>query len=297
MRKGKITLSRKKPSKETENSDSLFYSGEPEYYEAVFPRSCTIEEAILKLLNWMQSPIRKKMNVIDRKGLYGDLNTLHSLNMPLAEFLNDYRENAYTELTWAQEQNASKSAIKAKKDALLFWERAIVEAEIYRVRMESELTRGAQSLLRIDEEATAKTGKPHITVGSLEAWANDRFNKSIISSLEELIGPQKEKAEAEGPGPKGGLSKTVADNLFATFWFAVESIAELEGEVRRLQGKEPVLSKDGRPTKSQVAGHIEEVAVKRNRNKPMKGVTKESILDRIELAERVARDRLPPAKG
>jgi hypothetical protein len=143
--------------------------------------SCTKDEAVAKLLGWMRSPIRRLIIQINEYGSVSadQLETMHSLDGPLLEFLDGQRESARMEFLDTVEGDATLAEIEEKEAAILIWTRRIEDALKYLRDIESELANG--NSLVIDQTATDQTGTRHLTLESLNRWAANTYGISTLA--------------------------------------------------------------------------------------------------------------------
>ncbi|MDO9273348.1 MAG: hypothetical protein Q7T94_10065 [Rugosibacter sp.] len=145
--------------------------------------SCTKDEAVAKLLGWMQGHIRQKYVRVTLHGVSEDqLPYLHSLDRPLQEQLLELREAARHQLIEAAESDATFMEMQAKENAVIKADDQINQAATYLLDIDDEIRRGEESELIIDRQATESTGSAHITIRSLDKWAREKYGKQILGS-------------------------------------------------------------------------------------------------------------------
>jgi hypothetical protein len=149
--------------------------------------------------------------------------------------------------------------------------------------LDNELAKGETSELIIDHDAGEASGTTHITLASLDRWAQDNFSISIIdepNSIAESSDNQRMSEQPDNADGKG-LSKTKADNLYTTLGLLVEAFAATSDKY----GKQ-------NPNIQVISNHLEKLASKANKNIKLNGQGHESIKDRIEEAIRVKNSKL-----
>lgn len=249
--------------------------------------SCTVQEAVAKLIGWMRGKSRLAIIRMNEDGglVPEDLPLLPSLEGSVQDMLDRQWEAARRALRRVEEGGAPIELIKEKKEALLDVEETIQRAATYLIEIEDEIVLDTASRLILDESAEAKTGEMHITLSSLQSWALSKYGISI----REAVAPDEAISEQEeSPNRKllneGWLSPTKAGHLYTTLAFLVDAFADSRNIYK---------SKSGELFESNVANELAEMAKKANDGIRLSGQSKESILDRIEFAMRARRSKLP----
>jgi hypothetical protein len=149
--------------------------------------------------------------------------------------------------------------------------------------LDNELAKGESSELVIDHHAGETPGTTHITLVSLDRWAQEKFTISIIDEPKSIAGSSEDRPvpEQEDDTDGDGLSKTKADNLYTTLGFLVEAFAATSDKY----GKQ-------RPNVQEISKHLDKLASKANKHIKVQGQGYESIKDRIEEAIRVKKSKL-----
>ena len=256
-----------------------------------FNVSCTKDEAVGMLLGWMQGFTRpKEIKRNDYLGIPEDqLQFLQSLDGPLVDYLSDLRYAAYEDFRVLY-QGASTVEELDIQEAVIDRINAIAEkAWGYLMDIADEIAKGELSALRIDQEASARSGTPHYTLRSIDAWANEKYKTSIFSASHSTHDDDRERrleAINNSEPEKGrGLSKTVANNLYITFGLLTELFSET-GTAYKSNGK---LNIKG------IAERIEELGRKHNKGDPLYGQSAETIKSVIEEAQKRKASALPAA--
>ncbi|MBK7491507.1 MAG: hypothetical protein IPI17_05415 [Nitrosomonas sp.] len=178
-----------------------------------FITSCTKDEAVARMLGWMQGPVYNAEPELteDNNVPLEYLPYLSSLPNSLEEQLTYLVGKAKEDLDNARDSGAGPDVIKQKEATLNQCFEWIDKAGIYLADIVDELAKGEESDLRIDQEATGKSGVIHVTIKSLEKWAFDVHKistpdsfKSSPSAVNQLVDSQKNKRE----------STTKLDNLY-----------------------------------------------------------------------------------
>lgn len=248
-----------------------------------FRTSCTKEEAVGKLLGWMQGPIRKKYVEVNEQGISSDqLPFIHSLDGSLQEQLIELREAARMDFLKAVEEEAAHDVAQAKEESVIEYDKLIKKAAKYLMEIEDEIAKGETSRLRVDQSTTEKLGIVHITLKSLDQWSQKNYNITILDQFS--TNPISENSQVN-EAAKDELSKTKAENLYTTFAFLVEAFASSsKGEAYR--------HADKRPNATTIAEHLEKLALEASGGS-LKGQSKESIRKLIKEALRIKQSLLP----
>lgn len=141
--------------------------------------SCTEDEAVAKMLGWMQGDRRLSFIKVTNDGIDpAQLPHLYKLPGPIIEFATDERNDARNRFLNACEKNDFESAEKWEA-RVEYWDKIGVQTAHYKRAIGDELCR-AKSMLKLDKRMTADTGIPHITLVSLDQWVRTTYGKSII---------------------------------------------------------------------------------------------------------------------
>jgi hypothetical protein len=249
--------------------------------------SCTKEEAVAMMLGWMQGCVRPKYVQLNEDGIPADqLLVMHSLDGSLQNHLADLRAAAYQEFIDADNECASAEVLDEKNQAIINCDALSKKAWDYLMDIADEIAKKDSSELRPDDAATERTGVTHYTLRSVEKWAKETHNISIFGTSETFplasIGaePQQENETVR----KGGLSKTVAENLYTTFAFLVEELSKEGGRFLK-QGVDINVTN--------IAKHLEKLATEANGGEKLGAQDHEAIKGRIENAVKIKRSKLP----
>lgn len=224
--------------------------------------SCTKDEAIAKLLGWMQGDIRHQYILMTSDGVPGDaLAHMHSFEGSIWDFLTEQRKDAQMACIDAFEANATETDLNEKEQNIVRVQETIIKAKSYQRDIDDELAKGGQSTLKVDESQSLAVGATHISLNSLEEWAIKKYGISVLdfsksTFLEQGTGHDYVDRPANGglnptsalvaqmPQPTAdddavdqfenreesdGLSRTVADNLYITLALLIEGYAAQKG--------------------------------------------------------------------
>jgi DNA-binding transcriptional MerR regulator len=164
---------------------------EDEVYIAPNTYSCSKDEAIAKLLGWMQGTKRLKFINVSRENGFAldELPHLHSLDTSIFEFLSDQINtliNARIDLaeqavaaTDESEKQRLYGQINQKEDDISLWNQYAERAADYLNDIEEELRRAELSELKFDQNKSTPDGDPYIVLRSLSEWSKKKYSEKI----------------------------------------------------------------------------------------------------------------------
>jgi hypothetical protein len=141
--------------------------------------SCTEEEAVAKLLGWMQGSKRLRYIAICDNSLSVDQFThMYRLPSPISELIREERNVASIRFNNACAARQFDEA--AKWEATVeYWDAINERAVRYKQGIADELCRRPKPRLISDKAMTDETGTHHITLSSLDYWARITYGKGI----------------------------------------------------------------------------------------------------------------------
>ena len=248
---------------------------QPEVSIYIDPRtSCTKDEAIAKLLGWMQGDIRHRHIEMTLEGVPAE----SLMHMPCFEgsiwdFLTGQREDAQCALKTALDEFAEDD-IERLAEKISGLQETIIKAKSYQRDIDDELAKGGQSTLKVDEFQFASTGVTHISIKTLDHWAIQKYGISVLDfsrsrMLEKGVGdspaahaPVLEPAtpvpvvevDIDDSDVRDGLKRTVANNLYITFSLLLDDFISHRGGSYR--------HADGRPNVANIVKYIQDLAAK-----------------------------------
>lgn len=151
--------------------------------------SCTKDEAVAKMLGWMRSPVRLKYIKVSSLGIQPDqLEHMHSIEGSVLDLLNEQREIARNALLDLAEEaattqddsqrNTLHDLINQKDSDIVMWQSLINKASSYLHAIDTELTKGKLSTLKV-EETPGDSDAPLIMLDSLDKWAKANFGITV----------------------------------------------------------------------------------------------------------------------
>jgi len=199
--------------------------------------SCTKDQAVMRILGWGQGSVFKLAIPITEDGISPeDLRQMHPEAMTLSERLQDMAEHARNALILGAENGTSQEELGRLDDEVEKVRQLAARARELRMDIEDELSKGENSILRIDDDATNSSGVTHINIRSLEKWIAEpdsseapnakksrprqklREQEEAISRVIEELGHSPKSLPHQEPGKKGVKSavnsKLADDPLF-----------------------------------------------------------------------------------
>jgi len=262
-----------------------------------FPRRTfvSVDEAVAILLKRLNGPC--EFDIAPDEATSDDLEEACSYEYSLREDLEHEKDELLEALGNAkQEQDSEK--VKAAREALKRHTEVEKLAYKYQCYIEDELSKGDDSALRTTDSGGG-VERIWIMLPSLDNWALSKgFRGSVFCSSHDARPSSKElndsetlssKDRQEGPAPKGGLSRTRAENLYLSYAFLIEEF--IKCKVGLAYSHE-----DGRPNVSRIASHLFEQTKVAAGGQEIDGVRFESIENHIKEAFRVKKLRIPPKR-
>ena len=146
-----------------------------------FKTSCDKEDAVAKLLGWLQGPVYQDLNESEHGYTLQQLKYMDTLIYTLAEHLTDLRNQALWKTADLYEEKASVEEIDKAINEELDIEDLMKRANLFLIEIEDELSKGELSLLKVDSEAMTKNGELHISLKSLDIWSKKTQGISILN--------------------------------------------------------------------------------------------------------------------
>lgn len=266
-------------------------SDEKKYPKLEYISSCTINDAVAKMLGWLQGPVYDENIKFAEDGNVReeDLPFLKTLPNTIEEQITYLIGVAKMGLNEAESKKASPSVIEEKTKILNKRFREMELAGGYKACIDDELFKGNSSALRIDEESTTNHGVKYISIKSLHDWALEKYGISIEPLLCQQLtsGDQQNQSTVQRggnpPDNDGWPSTTKKENLYTTFAFLVEALAEVAPKYKHVD----------KPNVSQIAELIAKHAKDANSGEKLQGQSAESIKDRIEESIKIKKSKLP----
>jgi hypothetical protein len=253
--------------------------------------SCTRDEAVAKLLGWLQGPIRRRIVDVTLDGISEDqLPTLHSLSGSVEQHLLERRNAAHVaflEEAAKYPHATDDAAMDRRETAVRNCDEQIRRAAMYSRDIADELASDSASSLALDEFETKRVGEPCITLVSLDRWSRKKYGIAVLPQDEPRrqteLGAAFAQEDQELEDGSEGLSALAAHNLYVTFACLVHAYADAKG------GK---FKKAGKPNASSIAAQIETTAIGLAGRNAVTGQGHEKIRKRIAAAHRALDEAL-----
>ena len=144
--------------------------------------SCTVDEAVARLLGWFKSPISKRFIQVSEHGISIDqMPFMVTFYDSLDQTLYELRESARAALIDAASADEGYESLQVREHAVAEVDQLIGLARVYRLEIEDAAFR-PESPFVVNRDLTEKTGVTHFTLVSLDKWAREKFKKSLFDS-------------------------------------------------------------------------------------------------------------------
>lgn len=159
-------------------------SDEKQYPTLEYISSCTIDDAVAKMLGWLQGPVYEENIKLTKDGnvRVEDLLFVRTLPNTIEEQFTYLIGVANKELAEAENQQAPSNVIEEKTNILKNRFREMELAGEYKASIDDELFKGDSSALRIDVESSTTHGVKYISIRSLHDWAIEKYGINILGS-------------------------------------------------------------------------------------------------------------------
>lgn len=146
--------------------------------------SCNIEDAVAKMLGWLQGPVCHDLKEPDEGYTLQQLKYMDSLIYTLNEHLTDLRNAALSDASYIYENTKPEDRTEDIFDEVLNIEDLSKRARLFLIDIQDELSNGELSVIKIDKTATEKHQETFITLKSLDRWAKRTHDISILEYLD-----------------------------------------------------------------------------------------------------------------
>lgn len=172
---------------------------------------------------------------------------VNGLDISIFDIISNMRYSAQMGVEDAIENKDQEEKAKCKNEVMQC-DDLIRNAHRYLCDINYELSKGDQSILKVDRATTTNTDNPYIEISSLDEWVKQKYEVSFLS-----IKPYKPSTDSskslnlddtdEGQDESfqdGAIGKTKADNLYVTLAFLVEVYSKTQTRYR--VGEDPNVS-------------------------------------------------------
>lgn len=272
--------------------------------------SCTKDVAVAKLIGLVRGPIRRVyQNDLVKKLSQGQHPHLDPLNAPVIDQLMDLRNASRWRLTEAISIDRSDAEILKFKEHVAACDELIHLAAHYFRDIDDELAKGANSQLRVDQSTTVTPANPYISLSSLELWAMEKYNISVMRAGVDPIAiaypgrtndaSEHHTARTVSTVQKEQYASGKAEvSLLVTFAFLMDAFlaqVKLHGDEKQIdnffKGKEKIT-----PNVSAITRHLEELMAQANGKMLLNDQQIKSINNRITAAVKAQTDAFPKRK-
>ena len=250
------------------------------YDIAVGPQlTCTVEEAVARLLGWMQPERRNEAIQRAKDGVpSAHVPYVMSIQHP-SSFLRDVKSNALAEHFTAINANVKAELLDELKQTILDLDAEAAEAQRFDAAIREELRKKEESALRVDFFGSERERRQCIYFTSLDRWAKEKYNSSVFESPE---GKPSGHASQNRDGhltaefnPKDGETLQIdgwttvkADDVLTFIAFLIEEYCKVGPEN---------LTKAERTNASAIGRHFEKLATAANNKNELYGLDAETI--------------------
>ena len=242
----------------------------------------------------MKGPIFPKVVAVHESGITADLlPMLQSLEVTIQETLSHMRDVASKEFIAAAESDATYEELKEKEEAVTNIDSLIHNAFKFMSGIDEELSKGEDSTIIIDHETSKQTGVTHITLSSVNQWANKKYGISILENQEHNTSADNYPVKPTKPdmvedaNPETAPLGTLEKNMLTTLAFLVDAFFE---QVKKRKITKFIYN-DG-PNVTQIAGHLADLAAKASPGNKISGQTQENIRKLIAKAMKEKNSRI-----
>jgi hypothetical protein len=183
-----------------------------------------------------------------------DVEGMHPGTMTLEERLSELAESARQALIRAANDDAPFEVIHERSTAVEEVRALITTARSFLMDIEDELLKGPQSALRVDDEATRRTGITHINLRSVDKWIAATHRRPVAEGVSPVA---HDPVAASGPGKRSKREESV----YVTLALAVIAFArKAKGKYVRHGVDAGKASNDSDLNMSAVHEHLAEIA-------------------------------------
>lgn len=139
--------------------------------------SVTKDEAVAKMLGLMRGAVRGP----ESERINADLSYLPVLTFDLKDYFESLRERFTDTLIEVFNRSSTDDEKSVAYYDLLKCDQLINKALEYRSAIDLEISKGNESVLKLDQKQTNECGEDHIYLASLDEWVKQKYQFSIYS--------------------------------------------------------------------------------------------------------------------
>jgi hypothetical protein len=239
--------------------------------------TCSREEAVAKLLGWLQGTRRRPFTEITLHGIsVQQLPELHTLEgSTVLDLLAEHRRATKADYVAAVAAGQPDNVIQEKRSEVVLCDAIIDKAKAYFIDFDDEAAKGAASAFRIDRAATRACRETQYTLKTVDVWTRATYGVSIANPDPVVPIVRKVDVGDESDGRKG-MSKTQATNLYITFALLIEDIVNTKMGAYR--------HPDGRANMANVAQYIFNLAEAAGGSERLPGQSLKTLKNHIKAA-------------
>ena len=145
-----------------------------------FKTSCTIDDAVAKLLGWLKGPIYISSIRVDQPITLEHLENLDSLVFSITDHLESLRDEAIYKYDDAISADAPEDVRSSLLEAYGNTLSLIERANLFIIDINEELNKKDSSSLTIDSTSNVDDDKIRITIKSLDQWAKKKYGIAVL---------------------------------------------------------------------------------------------------------------------
>ena len=204
---------------------------------------------MLRLMGWDKNAIIKKhIQIAPTGAIPPDQAESHLHSIDLYEWLNEVYRQALEDYENDIPDNPSEDQIENALDAhgprILEAEELVEKAHKYLIDITDELA-SPDTLLRIDQEMSIKTGKTYITIRSIDEWT-EKNNRNETASSTGKEDPHAESSSLSGNDSLPVKKEKAVRSLEVTLALAINELAKAKGSKYFQNGKPNVANESSR---------------------------------------------------
>jgi len=216
--------------------------------------SCSREEAIAKMLGWLQGTKRRPFTEITEFGISEDqLIHTHSFDeLSVLDLLTDHVYSAQKEYFASIEAGDLVEVVQAKELKVKKSSERLEKAKQYFIDFDDEVADTDSSAIKLHQIDTEHYGVEHYTLKSVDHWTKKNYKISVIDQNKGTSIESNHDDDIDESDVEAGFSKTIANNLYITFALLIEDHVKGKGTAFK--------HSDGRINVSTLASYIKKMA-------------------------------------
>lgn len=145
--------------------------------------SCSIEQAVAKLLGWAKGPLfRKTVRVTEAGVVDDDLALVEVFEGGIDAQLESMLIDAQNQAIVALDDGATHDELSHRDKRIEQVKELVARVHDFRIRIDDELAKGQDSQLRTDRRRSDESGMVYITLRSLDQWAVKEYGQPVLAA-------------------------------------------------------------------------------------------------------------------